>query len=78
MSGFFALPYHIKYCVCVCVCACVCVYMLGIAAILSVRNTSTVLIHTAVSTSHKVGCYDTCGYTHVQITLWQLPNYMVA
>ena len=57
----------------------VCLCVLGIAAILSVKNTSTVLIHTALSTSHKAGCYDTCGYTYVQITLWQLPqNYMVA
>ena len=40
---------------------------------------ATVLIHTAISTSHKAGCYDRCGYTHIQITLWQLPhNYMVA
>ena len=29
---------------------------------------ATVLVHTAVSTSHKAGCYDTCGYTHAQIT----------
>ena len=33
----------------VCMCVCVSVCVLGIAAILSVRNTSTVLIHTAVA-----------------------------
>ena len=38
------------------------------AAILSVRNTSTVLIHTAVSTSHKAGGYDTCTNYIMTIT----------
>ena len=41
---------------------------------------ATVLIQTAVSAySHKAGCYERCGYTHVQITLWQLShNYMAS